>query len=228
VTRRSLKHALGPSLGTNAFAGAVMALTSAVRQAASPNGGGGGGGDGGGVSLLGAVAGAFASSAAAVLEYLNKFAVIQAAITGEPLIAAGRRVTDLLGRNLLSAVATTIWFPSMLVGLASVTASLLWGGFVWGAYRLAHAGGAGGELNAPANAVVLGVAAGAAALAVLSFVAGVLLAVLDATFVCFAMDRDRAEVSNSELYEALLSVAEARGAAVEHPGGGVEYGRPSV
>lgn len=224
ATRRSLKHALRASLGTNAFAGAVLALTSAVRQAASSGGGGGDGNGNGGGSLLGAVAGAFASSAAAVLEYLNKFAVVQAAITGEPLLAAGRRVTDLLGRNLLSAVATTVWFPSMLVGLASVTVSLLWGGFVWGAYRLAHGGGAGGELNAPANAVVLGVAAGAAALAVLSFLAGVLLSVLDAVFVCFAMDRDRQEISNAELYEALLSVAE--GAAVEHPGGGVEYGRP--
>ena len=39
--------------------------------------------------------------AAALLEYLSKFAVVLAAITGEPLADAGRRVTALLRRNLL-------------------------------------------------------------------------------------------------------------------------------
>jgi len=175
----------------------------------------------GGASFLGFIASCLSS----LLEYLTKFATVGAAITGEGLIPAGKRVTDLLARNFLEAFATTVWFPSMVLGMASLTLSTLWGGAVWGAYRSTH-----GELGAGANAAVLGALAGVVTLFVLSFLTGVLLSVLDAVFVCFALDRDRAVVSNAELYEALLGVAEERGVglAVEHPAGEVEYGAPGA
>lgn len=39
-----------------------------------------------------------------------QFATVMMAITGEAFMDAGRRVTDLLARNLLNAFASTIWW----------------------------------------------------------------------------------------------------------------------
>lgn len=176
--------------------------------------------------------GFLASCLAQITEYLTKFAVVMASISGLALVPAGRKVTDLLARNLLDAFATTVWFPSAVVALVSATMSALWGAAVWGAYQWTHAPGPAAH---PANdGAVLGLLAGGVALFVLSFLSGVLLSVLDAVFVCFALDRDRATVGNAALYEALLGVAEERGlgvgagAAVEQPSGEMAYAPPAV
>jgi hypothetical protein len=214
--RRSLRHGLTSSFGTNAFAGLVLTFTNAVKSQNAADQ------QNGNYSLLGLLASCIAS----IYEYLTKFATVMAAISGEGLLPAGRRVTDLLARNLLNAFATTIWFPSAVVHLASFTLATLWGGAVWVTYRWLHGsrGASGGELYPSSNAAVLGVLAGAFSLFVLVFVCGVLLSVLDAVFVCFALDRDREAVANAEMYEALLGVAEERGVLVQGPNDTLEYG----
>lgn len=209
--RRSLAQALTTSLGTNAFAGLVLAFTSAVKQQNSQDQ------QHGEISILGFLA----SCVASIFEYLTKFATVLAAISGEALLPAGRRVTNLLARNMLEAFATTIWFPSAVMSLASFTLSGLWGFAVWAGYRYLH--GHSKELYPATNAVVLGVLTGVVTLFVLSFLSGVLLSVLDAVFVCFALDKDRHAVACSDMYEALLGVAQERGMLVEGPDGELGY-----
>lgn len=60
----------------------------------------------------------------------------------------------------------------------------------------------------------------------LAFVASLLLNVLDAVFVCFAMDRDRETVTRPEVHE-VYSQLPSVGKMVEAPEGeGVAYARP--
>lgn len=209
---RSLKHALTTSLGTNIFAGLVLTFTQAIKSQQQQDQ------QNGNFSFIGFLASCLAS----LYEYLTKFATVFAAISGDGLITAGHRVTDLLMRSMLEAFATTIWFPSAMMTLASVTISFLYGGAVFLGYRYLHS--AGGEKFPATNAVVLSILVGVITLFVLSFLIGVLLSVLDAVFVCFAIDKDRQAVANTEMYEALLGVVEERGIVVQAPDGEMEYG----
>lgn len=174
--------------------------------------------------MLRLLAACLASCLAGIIEFLTKFATVFTAITGDPFFAAGRQVTDLLARNFLDAFASTIWFIPTVINLASVTLSL-GGGLLCGAgYHWMHSGA--GELHHTANAVVLGLFAAFFSSFVLSFLGGVLLSVLDATFVCWAIDKDSHTVSHPEVYEAFLAVPLPPGAVVQHPGGGMVYGAP--
>ena len=163
-----------------------------------------------------------ASCFAGIFEYLTKFATVFASISGKSLLTAGRTVTDLLARNFLDAFATTIWFPSVALSLASMTMAALWGLAAGAAYNYLH--GDLGEKHHMDNAVILGSIVGLVTLCVLSFLGGLLLSVLDAVFVCFALDQDRHAVANSELFHALMDVAHERGIIVEDPDGILEYG----
>lgn len=119
------------------------------------------------------------------------------AITGDAFLAAGRSVTDLLARNFLNAFASTAWFAPMVVQLAAFVLAASWGLLTGWAYYLTHRGMPAAAEAAPGvNAAILGAAAGGLALFVLGFLGGVLLSVLDATFVCWAIDRDSQTVSN--------------------------------
>lgn len=214
--RRSLKHAFTSSFGTNAFAGLVITFTNMVKQSAQNEQENGHG------SIFGFLASCFAG----ILEYLTKFATVFAAITGEALLTAGRTVTDLLARNLLDAFATTIWFPSALLTLVSITMAGLWGAGAGALYRYVHKDAQ--EHHHMDNSILFAVLAGIMALVVLNFLAGLLLSILDSVFVCFALDQDRHEIANAELHEALLHVAHERGILVEEPDGNLEYGNAAL
>lgn len=153
-----------------------------------------------------------------------QFATVFMAITGDAFFAAGRRVTNLLARNLLDAFASTIWFTPMVIQLAAFSMAVGWGFASGGVYYLAHRGAAAGVEASPGlNAAVLGGMVGLASLFLLNFLGGVLLAVLDAAFVCWALDRDAQSVSHPEIAQAFDAVPR-KGAVVEQPGGGLAYG----
>ncbi|KAH7622267.1 putative CTL-like protein [Nannochloris sp. 'desiccata'] len=220
---RSFKHAITTSLGTNIFAGLILTITNLIKQQQQQDQ------QNGNFSFFGFIASCLAS----LYEYLTKFATVFAAISGDDLLTAGRRVTDLLMRSMLEAFATTVWFPSAVMSLASVTLSALWGGAVWASYRYLHHPGGVEEKYPQSNAIVLGVLVGVVTFFVLSFLMNVLLSVLDSVFVCFAIDKDRQTVANAEMYEALLGAMEKResdsgrgvGVVFEGPDGGLGYGR---
>lgn len=211
--QRSLRDAVTSSLGTNAFAGLVLTFTNLAKSQSESDQ------QNGHASLLSFLLSCLAS----IYEYLTKFATVMASITGEGLLDAGRRATTLLTSNLLDAFATTIWFPSAVVSLASFTLSLLYGTSVWAGYKYLHHPD-GEEQYSATNAVVLGVSAGVVTLFALSFLASVVLNALDAVFICFALDKERNTIANAEIYEALLEAAHERGVVVESPDGELGYG----
>ena len=85
-------------------------------------------------------------------------------------------------------------FTPLVIQLACFTMSLCWGALSGGAYYVwhAHAGLAG---SPGAYAAVLGISSGFISLFVLSFLGGILLSVLDAVFICWAVDRDNQTIS---------------------------------
>ena len=214
---RSLKYACTSSFGTNAFAGLILTFTNAVKSQQQQEQ------NNGQVSLFGFLASCLAS----LFEYLTKFATVMAAITGDSLLTAGRKVTDLLVRSALEAFATTVWFPSAVLTLATFTVSTLFGGLVWLSYHFVHHP-TSGEKYPATNAIVLAVLVGVVTLFVLSFMTGVLLSCLDAVFVCFAIDRDRQEVGQQEIYDELKAAVVERGILVESPDGELGYGASSM
>ena len=96
-----------------------------------------------------------------------------------------------------------------------------------GAYYVLHLGTPAlkGSLGAVSGA--LGAAAGLTTLFVLGFLGGILLIVLDAVFLCWAIDKDSQTVSNPQIYEVMETVPLPNsGAMVQQPDGGLEYGDP--
>ncbi|KFM24131.1 CTL-like protein [Auxenochlorella protothecoides] len=217
TTRCALGHAFGPSFGSLALSSLVLTITEALRNSAERNAQEN-------QDVLSWVMSCIAQCLAGIVEYLTKFATVFMAITGDAFFAAGRRVTDLLARNLLDAFASTIWFTPMVIQLAAFSMAVGWGFASGGVYYLAHRGAAAGVEASPGlNAAVLGGMVGLASLFLLNFLGGVLLAVLDAAFVCWALDRDAQSVSHPEIAQAFDAVPR-KGAVVEQPGGGLAYG----
>ena len=79
--------------------------------------------------------------------------------------------------------------------MAVFVLSVAWGAASGFGYHLLHRHTLG-EANPALNAAVLGAVTGIFTLFILSFLGGVLLSVLDATFVCWAIDKDSQTVSN--------------------------------
>ncbi|KAI8468538.1 MAG: plasma-membrane choline transporter-domain-containing protein [Monoraphidium minutum] len=225
--RATLRHALGPQRGTVCFAGAVMALIQALRQAADSGTRTSDGRQGAGAAaaaLLCCVLRAAAQCVLSVAEFLCRYALTWAALTGQGLVDAGKEVTALLKRNLLDAV-TVWWMPGAVVGLTSFALAALWGCVVFAAVALS----AGRREPALPAAAGVGALGGLAAGLVLQLLGRLLLDAVDTVFVCWACDRDQGAAGRADVDEVLAAVATrgggpAPGAVVSQPHGGYAYG----
>lgn len=216
TTVRAMKQALGPSLGTICFGAAIITLTRFVKSLADR------------LQrrfwLLGWLIAFPLRLLAELLEYLTTFALCMAAITGESLAVAGRRSTDLLRRNMLEAWASTIWFVPLTVRLTALVLSAGWGyagALSFSAYSQVKGYGSLGGLH-----VAVGVFSSLMCLGVLAYFGGILLNVLDAVFLCWALDKDANTISKQEVWEVFSAVPlkPATGAVVQQPGGDMSYG----
>jgi len=224
AVKRSIRHALGPQFGTIVFGGAVLTLVdllrSAMRSAAANQ-----------RSAVAAVAcgimNCVAQGALLVLESLTKFAVVWAALRGGGFLESGRAVTDLFKRHALDSLRVW-WFPQLVVFATSLALSLLWVCVTF-PFVLASVGG---DANYPSAA---GIATFAffSAFAVLQLAGSLLLNVVDAAYVCWAVDRDAGAGAGAAAarpdIDALFAVlpvhtsGSSAGLLVEQPGGGVSY-----
>ncbi|KAK9787237.1 hypothetical protein WJX73_001621 [Symbiochloris irregularis] len=221
TTRRSIGLALGPSFGTCAFGSAILTLIQALRnameQAKQDNR------EEGLASLAWCLVSCVAECFFQLFEFITKFATVRAAITGEAFLTAGRGAFDLFRRNFLKAYAVW-WLPPLVLQTGAFLISAVWGGAVFGlAWLLSH-----GRYphHAMAGSTMLGILAFLLAWIVQSFFANVLLNVVDAVFMCYAMDRDTQAVTNMEVHEVFSHVPV--GVAVENPDGNLGYGAPSA
>ena len=160
----------------------------------------------------------------AIIEYISKFAMLQASITGEAFCEAAASVTDLLSRNFLTAYGTYA-FPGMILQGASLVIAVGFGCATWllsyGVFAATLAA------NAGLYAGLVGILSAIISLVVMSLFAMIALNVVDAVFLCYAMDKDRNSVHRGELHAVLHEVNEKnqpRGGLVRNPGGQYAYG----
>jgi len=220
-TLTSVRHALGPSFGSLCLGSLILAvvsqLRSALQRAREQRDRAGEG------SLLLDILSACADGLLSLMEGVTKFTTVQLAITGQPFFAAGRSVVALLSRNLLDT-AGVWWFPPLVLQTCSAIVAAAWGALVFYASRTMWGGASGaGAADATASALTLAVLSGATAWVMLAFLSSLVLNVVDAVFVCFAMDRDRHRVTMPEVHELYLQLPSAKGAAVQNPDDSYAY-----
>ena len=151
AAQSSFAAGAGPQLGTCAAAGAVKVAADAARaavDAATTRD------DGAPAGLLAALLSGAARAALALLECLTRFALVAAAISGQPLLASGKAATTLLRRVALSAVA--VWYvPPLVLHTAAGAAAVVWGGVVAAVVK-----GSVSTPSAPSAHLAVGAAAG--------------------------------------------------------------------
>lgn len=239
TTLSSLRNAAGPSFGSLCFGSLVLTAVAVARKInrnarrdASRQGGGG-------LAVLMCLLSSCLDCIYALIEYVSKFATIQCAITGAAFCDAARSVSQLLANNFLSAYGVW-WLPGTILSTASFLFSVAYGvvvGLTSYATWNATASSKASHPSAGAEAAVLGVVASVLAMIVLQFCVSVLLNVVDAVFVCYAMDLDRQLSSKPDVHDVFTAVRQKRqeaasgggggGAVVEGPGGNIAYGRPA-
>jgi len=215
---RALGHALGPSFGSVCFGSFVLTMVELARSAAErlrredrDN-------------ILVCIIVTCLECVYAIIEYISKFAMLQASVTGEAFCDAAASVTDLLSRNFLTAYGTYA-FPGMILQGASLVIAVGFGCATW----LLSYGVFAATLSANAGlyAGLVGILSGIISLVVMSFFAMIALNVVDAVFLCYAMDKDRNSVHRGELHAVLHEVNEKnqpQGGLVRNPGGQYAYG----
>jgi hypothetical protein len=157
-----------------------------------------------------------------LIEYLTKFATIMSAITGEAFMVAGRRSTDLLKRNFLKSYGVW-WFPPLVMQSASLLLSVAWGCLVFLLYWISsHTNRSHGTQEA----AILGAISFFVAWVVLAFFSSILLDIVDATYLCYAIDKDTQTITKPEVHDIYSKVPV--GAAVQNPDGEVMVGAPQA
>ncbi|GFR47647.1 hypothetical protein Agub_g9390, partial [Astrephomene gubernaculifera] len=198
-TLTALRFAAGPSLGSLCCGSAILTLVSMIRQAMEKarqerdrN-------------LLAACAAACCSLLLSLLEFVTRFATVRAAVTGEAFLTAGRGVVQLLKRNAMDAFGVW-WLPPMIIQSCCFLLSASWAAAVSllsYATTWRHQAHAASPHQASVSAWLTALLALLAAWAVLGFLGSLLLNVIDALFVCFAMDRDLGQVSAPEVHQVM-------------------------
>lgn len=198
TTKTSVNNALGPSFGTICYGGFVITIIEMLKRAAEKwrreNRG----------NILVCCLVMCLDCIYALIEYISRFAMIQASMTGEAFCDAARTVSDLLSRNFLLAYGSYV-FPQSILGFTVLVLSAFFG---YNAYLLSSFGYDIADDIASANtsSIVIGVLCFVVSYIVLNFFIMILLNVIDAVFVCYAVDKDRSAVNHPELHQVFDEV----------------------
>lgn len=208
---KSVRAALGPSFGSLCLGGAILTMVSLLRSAleelrkrAESN-----------VFLYCFFV--LISFVYTLVEMVTKFATVRLAITGEGFMVASKNVVDLLHRNFLDAFGVW-WLPPLILQMTCLVLSGLWSVLIYGASASAWNHVHQGQQYAACLAIISFVISWL----VVSFFASLLLNVIDAVFICFAMDRDMQSCSRVEVHE-IYSKLPSVGPVVQNPDGGYMY-----
>ncbi len=196
---RSLRHGLGPQIGTLACAAAIKNALDLLRglvNSAQPRGGG--------CNILTAVYFVFqglVALIAEVLETVTEYAVVYAAVSGMALRGSGRVVADMGKRYFGDAVA--MWaFPETMLGTLVLYLALVWTTLMGvGTWLLLLGDPQGQSATVAVSAGVFSIT-----LLILSFFSGVVLDAVKAVFVCYCLDKDRHQISRWDMHEAFGAV----------------------
>ncbi|KAG9442645.1 hypothetical protein H6P81_018499 [Aristolochia fimbriata] len=188
--RTSMRNAFGPSFGTICFSGLVMAavrfvravVDSARREDAAQ----------GVVNLIIRGCANFLLSA---IDFLNKFTINFAAITGETYCSSAKMTYELLRRNLLSAVFVETISTRILAGIIFIL-SAVYAFVVCAILKAASA--------LEAESYFVAVLAFVLLIAILGYFVHVLENVIETIYVCYAIDRDKGDVSKQDVHEVYV------------------------
>ncbi|GLU02745.1 hypothetical protein SLE2022_199840 [Rubroshorea leprosula] len=186
--RSSLRNAFGPSSGTVCLSGLLIFVVRVVRAAVDSARQ-----DAPGIVnlVLRCCVNAFLSA----IDFLNKFTINFAAITGEAYCTSARMTYELLRRNLLSAVFVETVSTRLLGGIVFVL-SAIYAIVVWAIVK--------GVNSLGVDSYLVAVFAWLLLIVVLTFFIHVLDNVIDTVYICYAIDRDRGEVYKQDVHEATM------------------------
>ncbi|KAJ6927420.1 CTL-like protein [Populus alba x Populus x berolinensis] len=193
--RSSLRNAFGPSSGTVCLSGLlicvvrfVRAVVDSARQEDIPG-------------MVNFVLRCCVKALLSAVDFLNKFTINFAAITGEAYCTSARMTYELLKRNLLSAVFVETVSTSLLAGIAFILSSI---------YAIVVCAILKGASNIGFYSYVVAVLAWALLIIVLGSFVHVLDNVIETVYVCYAIDRDRGEVYKPEVHEVYALLPSSR------------------
>eukprot|EP00898_Chlorokybus_atmophyticus_P003754 jgi/Chlat1/437/Chrsp103S00002 len=205
TTRRSLGHALGPSFGTLCFSSLVLVVINYLRSATEElrkrrqN-------------AIAAIATLLLECFFTAVEFVNKFAVVRCAVTGESFLVSSKRTAVLLTRNALSVIIVDS-VASWVLRATALVLALVWGAgsyvlldLLWTHYPVP---GYTGE-DAAGLALGVTIATFAIVFIVLLFFADVLLNVIDAVYFCYAIDKDANTVTDERIHSVYSHLPAAR------------------
>ncbi|XP_051147269.1 uncharacterized protein LOC127262571 isoform X1 [Andrographis paniculata] len=203
--RSSLRNAFGPSSGTVCFSGllilAVRVVRSIVDNARQEESSG----------IVNLILRCCANVLLAAVDFLNKFTINFAAITGEAYCSAARMTYELLRRNLLSTVFVETVSTRILGGIVLVISAI---------YAIVVCVVLKGAVHLGDNAYIVSVAAWILLIVIMGYLVHVLDNVIDTVYVCYAVDRDRGEVNKQEVHEVYvqLPISRSRSRRAAAPG----------
>ncbi|KAJ7534453.1 hypothetical protein O6H91_13G095500 [Diphasiastrum complanatum] len=186
----SLGHAFGSSFGTCCLSGLVFAFVRLIRWAVD--------------SVQnnrmqqGVVIGLLRCCLECVLqgiEFLTKFTLNFASITGEGYCASAVMTYNLLRRNLLSPVVVEIISSRLLSAIVFVVSAV----YAVVVFALLHA-----FANIGTQSYTVSLIAWVLVLFVLVLLIGVLNAVIDTVYICYSMDKDQGTVSKSQVHDVYV------------------------
>lgn len=194
--RQALKNAFGPSFGTVAFSGLVVSFVRMIR-AAIDTAHNTQGRQGCFIAMLRCCV----NFALISIEFLNKFTINFAAITGESYCNSAKLSYDLLKRNLLSPVFVEVISTRLLGGMVFVL-SVVYAVVVCAILK------AGMGLGTSAYYVT--VLAWLLLFVIFLLFCQVLDNIIDTVYICYAIDKDAGAVSKSEVHDIYLMLPVSR------------------
>lgn len=193
--RSSLRNAFGPSSGTICLSGLLICVVRMVRTIV----------DGAkredAPGFVNIVLRCCVNAFLWAIEFLNKFTITFAAITGEAYCTSARMTYELLKRNLLSAVFVETISTRLLAGIVFVF-SAIYAVVVWAILE--------GVSDLGVDSYLVAVLAWVLLIVVLGFFIHVLDDVIDTVYVCYAVDRDRGEVCKQDVHEVYVHLPLSR------------------
>ncbi|KAJ8747666.1 hypothetical protein K2173_012562 [Erythroxylum novogranatense] len=193
--RSSLRHAFGPSSGTICLSGLLICVVRVVRAAVDsarqedvPG-------------MANLILRCCVNALLSAIDFLNKFTVNFAAITGEAYCTSARMTYELLKRNLLSAVFVETVSTRLLAGIVFVISAV---------YAIVACAILQGVSKLGVDSYYISALAWVLLIIVLGFFVHVLDNVIDTVYVCYAIDRDRGDVYKPEVHEVYVHLPISR------------------
>ncbi|XP_022985693.1 protein PNS1-like [Cucurbita maxima] len=193
--RKSLRNAFGPSAGTICLSGllilvvrVVRAVVDIARQEDIPG-------------MFNLILRCCVNTFLAAVDYLNKFAITFAAITGEAYCSSAKMTYELLKRNLLSTVFVETISTRLLAGIAFVVSAI---------YAIVACAILQAVSHLGVKTYLVAVAAWLLLIVVLTFFIHVLDNVIETVYVCYAIDRDRGAVCKQDVHEVYVHLPISR------------------